>query len=242
MLFDKSVKYSYAAQKTKGRKLRIIIFCFLGFLAVYLCLNALVFSMNALQSDAMQPGLRKGERFICSSYTIQSLFFRDGDTDHFPFARGDVVIIDPRRAKRRGFFAAAFDELLRFLTAQQFGLAGREERRYFKRVIGLPGDEVSMTNFVVRVKPAGGLYRLTEFEVAEKDYTPSIPQLPALWDETLPFSGNMETITLKKNECFVLSDDRANTNDSRTWGPLPLALVAGRVVFRYWPPTRMGRP
>jgi signal peptidase I len=99
-----------------------------------------------------------------------------------------------------------------------------------------------MDNYVVRVKIKGSEYSLTEFEVTEQDYTPDIPQMPALWDSSLPFSGDMDTIVLGDNECFVLSDDRSNTNDSRTWGPVPIKNIAGKALFRYWPFTRLGRP
>jgi signal peptidase I len=66
--------------------------------------------------------------------------------------------------------------------------------------------------------------------------------VPALWDESLPFSGNMDRIVLGENECFVLSDDRSNTNDSRTWGPVSLDIIVGKALFRYWPLNRIGLP
>jgi signal peptidase I len=99
-----------------------------------------------------------------------------------------------------------------------------------------------MTNFVIRVKVKGSAYSLTEFEVSSQDYTTDIPQMPALWDSSLPFSGTMDTVVLGANEFFVLSDDRSSTNDSRTWGPVPLRDIAGKALFRYWPANRMGRP
>jgi signal peptidase I len=52
----------------------------------------------------------------------------------------------------------------------------------------------------------------------------------------------MERIVLGEDECFVLSDDRRNTNDSRTWGPIPLDFIAGKALFRYGPLTRLGWP
>jgi len=50
----------------------------------------------------------------------------------------------------------------------------------------------------------------------------------------------MERRVLGEDECFVLSDDRSNTNDSRTWGPIPVSSVTGRALLRYWPLTRAG--
>jgi signal peptidase I len=65
--------------------------------------------------------------------------------------------------------------------------------------------------------------------------------MPALWDTSIPFSGNMDRIILGEDECFVVSDDRSNTNDSRTWGPVSADRITGKAVFRYWPFTRIGR-
>lgn len=39
---------------------------------------------------------------------------------------------------------------------------------------------------------------------------------------------------------WVLGDNASASNDSRRFGGVPLASVRGRVVFRYWPPSRMG--
>jgi nickel-type superoxide dismutase maturation protease len=39
---------------------------------------------------------------------------------------------------------------------------------------------------------------------------------------------------------WVEGDNRAASDDSRRFGALPLERVRGRVVFRYWPPSRLG--
>lgn len=38
----------------------------------------------------------------------------------------------------------------------------------------------------------------------------------------------------------VVGDNPPASTDSRTFGPVPPALVTGRVVWRYWPPERRG--
>jgi signal peptidase I len=242
-MFNKWRKYSYTAQKDQHHRVRWVLIWFLAFFALYILLTALVFSMRALENNTMQPGLHAGDRLIISSYTVQKLL---PDTLWFnrapPFKRGNIVLVDTALWDKPGILSVISDTLLRFFTAQRISLNGREDHFFMKRVIALPGDEVSITNFVARVRPAGEAYGLTEFELADRPYDVAIPQIPALWDHSLPFSGDMERMILGEDECFVLSDDRSNTNDSRTWGPIPVDFIVGRALFRYWPLTRLGRP
>jgi signal peptidase I len=188
----------------------------------------------------MQPDLQKGDRFVFSSYQIYS--FIPGSDVSSLLRRGNIVLIDKSLGNPRGFFTVTLDGAIRFFTAQRYSLNSGEDNVFIKRVIGLPGDEITMVNFVIRVKPKGENYSFTEFELWDRPYETLIPSVPALWDESLPFSGNMETVVLGENEFFVLSDDRSNSNDSRTWGPVPVELIAGKALFRYWPLNRLGIP
>jgi nickel-type superoxide dismutase maturation protease len=45
---------------------------------------------------------------------------------------------------------------------------------------------------------------------------------------------------LTEGACTVLGDRPEESTDSRTFGPVPLANVLGRVVFRYGPIRRIG--
>jgi signal peptidase I len=240
-MFDKWLKYSYAAQKTQRHRLRRVLIWLLAFYVLYNLLTGLAVSVKVLENDAMQPALRAGDRLVFSSFTIYSLlpesaFLRSSP----PFRRGNIVLVDTALGEKRPLLRRFLDQGLRFFTAQRLSLWGGEEHLYVRRVIGLPGDEVSMTNFVFRVKPADGVYGLTEYELSDRDYKPDIPQVPALWDESLPFSGTMDKIVLGDDECFLIADDRSSTNDSRSWGPVKVKLVAGKLLFRFWPPARFG--
>jgi len=195
-----------------------------------------------MDNNTMGANLRPGERFIFSSYDIYSVIpGLEPGKGPLSFRRGSVVLVDMFRENKPSSFIRVLDSFVRLFTAQQVSLAEQKEHLYVKRVIGLPGDEITMTNFVIRVKAKGSSYSLTEFEVSDYDYTTEIPQIPALWDSSLPFSGNLDRIVLGENECFVISDDRSNTNDSRTWGPVPIKNISGKALFRYWPINRFGR-
>jgi signal peptidase I len=241
--FNKSTKFSYAEQKSQRYRLWKILFWILAFLLLYNAFSSFFFSVRVLENDTMRPGLRPGDRFVLSSFSLYRLLDRCGlSSAKLPLKRGNIVLVDMALGEENNIAAGILDGALRFFTAQRISLTNRGEHFFMKRVIGLPGDEVSMTNFVIRIRPGGEPYTLTEYEVSGQDYVLDIPQIPALWDDSIPFSGNMDRIILGEGECFVLSADRSNTNDSRTWGPIPVHKLAGKVLFRYWPLNHLGRP
>jgi len=93
--------------------------------------------------------------------------------------------------------------------------------RYFiKRIIGLPGEKVKISRGKIFIENKGEEIRLSE------------PYL-SLSMKTTP---DLE-IQLKKNEYFVLGDNRRASYDSRFWGPITRNDIIGRVKFRLWPLT-----
>jgi signal peptidase I len=230
--------YSYSEQKNYLRRVRIIIIWVLAFFVFHTVVSGLLVSNRVVENTTMKPGILPGERLVFFSFTLQHLF-RDRDAGNLPFRRGQVVLVD--RSDGKPFFRTIVDGAVRFFTFQRYSLFPKEDTLFVKRVVGLPGDTVSMNNYVIRIKPAGENYEYTEFELAERDYIPELPRVSPLWDESIPFSGSMDSIILGKEECFVLSDDRSVTNDSRTWGPVPAASITARALVRYWPLTRLGQ-
>jgi signal peptidase I len=237
-------KYSsYSEQKGKRAKVRHIVIYVLIFFAAYASISTFVFSTRLLNSNSMQPQLSAGDRFVFSSFSFSSLLSDIIPVNTaVPFKHGNIVLLDMTLKEPQNILLNLSDAAVRFFTAQQVTIIHREERFFVKRVIGLPGDTITMTGFVFRVKPQNSDYSFTEFELSDKPYNVTIPQTPALWAENLPFSSTMETIVLGEDECFIISDDRSNTNDSRTWGAIPVDAIVGKALFRYWPLARLGVP
>jgi signal peptidase I len=94
-----------------------------------------------------------------------------------------------------------------------FRLPGDESQDLIKRVIGLPGDTVRVSDGIVTIN-------------GEKLEEPYIAQNPVYFGEWTVPEGNL----------FVLGDNRNDSRDSHQWGLLPLDNVIGKSVLIYWPP------
>ncbi len=54
------------------------------------------------------------------------------------------------------------------------------------------------------------------------------------------FGGpDQEPLIIPPGQVFVLGDNRANSRDSRAFGPVALDSIRGRVLFIYWPPAQV---
>jgi signal peptidase I len=94
--------------------------------------------------------------------------------------------------------------------------ATRDEDALIKRVIGLPGDILTFEKGHVLVNGA----------VLGEPYIHGV--------DTLCLT-ECEPVTLAADQYFVMGDNRANSLDSRSFGPIPAGQIVGRVVLRYWP-------
>src|ERR1700736_689304 len=97
-------------------------------------------------------------------------------------------------------------------------------RDFIKRIIGMPGERVHITNSVVYVN--GQV--LTE------------PYLQTRWTyyNNWPTSGQDHLIP--PNQYFVLGDNRNHSSDSRTFGFITLDSILGKAEVRIWPLGQVG--
>lgn len=87
-----------------------------------------------------------------------------------------------------------------------------------KRVVGLPGDRVTIRSGIVYVNGQ----RLTEPYVVFRDARSFAP------------------VTVPANSLYVLGDNRADSDDSRFFGCIPIAQVLGRADAGIWPLRQFG--
>ena len=94
-----------------------------------------------------------------------------------------------------------------------FSLPTDQTQDLIKRVIGLPGETISIHDGLVTVNG----------ETLEEPYIAQPPIYNGTW-------------TVGKDELFVLGDNRNDSKDSHQWGLLPLKNVIGKALIIYWPP------
>lgn len=100
-----------------------------------------------------------------------------------------------------------------------------EEYDYIKRIIGLPGETVSVKGGEVYVND----------QLLQENYLPG-----ELKTQGGGFLKEGQNIPVPEGHYFVLGDNRSQSSDSRDWGPVPEKNVVGRAWFRYWPLDRVG--
>ena len=98
-----------------------------------------------------------------------------------------------------------------------FHYPGNRALYYIKRIIGVPGDKVTLKD--------GGI--LINDKKIEEKYLPE-------YTVTDPYDRS--EFILGTDEFFVMGDNRSASFDSRSWGTLERKDIVGVVKFRVWPP------
>ena len=164
----------------------------LQLVVIALCLAFLIRTFVAepryIPSDSMLPTLQIGDRLV-----VEKIFYR-----FRPPVTGDIVVFDPPQ------------------QLQTLGYA--KDQAFIKRIIGQPGQIVSIAN--------GKVY--LDREPLQEDYIAEHPNYE--WGpQRVPDA-----------EFFVMGDNRNDSNDSHIWGFLPRKNIIGRARFRFWPLNRSG--
>ncbi len=105
---------------------------------------------------------------------------------------------------------------------------------FIKRIIGMPGDTVSLENgrvFVTR-RDANAV-RIEEPYVVTGEDGATSPTLCPRQDCPL-------TWIVGEDEFFVMGDNRPASQDSRVFGPIDEGTILGRAWLRYFPLERIG--
>ena len=145
---------------------------------------------------------------------VISPFVVDGESMHPTFENLDYLIVDELVYD---FHAPARGDVIVFRYPDNPSLF------YIKRIIGLPGETVSINHGVVTITTVSG----ENLTLAE----------PYIVNEDATYT---EKVSLSSGDYFVMGDNRPNSSDSRVWGSLPRQNIIGRVDLRLLPIKKSG--
>ena len=94
------------------------------------------------------------------------------------------------------------------------------EEDLIKRVVGVPGDTVEDRDGVLFVNGE--------------------PQKEPYVNAQFPDSGFYGPTIVPPGHVFAMGDNRANSRDSRFFGPVPFENIEGEAFVSFWPPSHVG--
>ena len=155
-----------------------------------------------------------GAVFLIRNFLVQP-FLVSGSSMSPSFESGDYLLIDEVtyrvRAPERGEVVV-------------FRYPASPSTYFIKRIVGLPGERVTIGDGRVRVwsdaEPEG---RVLNENYLSKSYVTS----------------GSEEFSLGEGEFLLLGDNRSYSFDSRSWGALSSESIVGLVRFRLWPLTAL---
>lgn len=142
---------------------------------------------------------------------IAEPYLVDGRSMDPTFATGDYLIVDKLSYE---IGAPKRNTVVVFKAVN----AGQPNKSFIKRIIGLPGETVIVKDNTVKIinaeNPNGFMI-----------------------DQSYVVHGSPESFqkTLAGDEYFVMGDNRAESYDSRAWGPLNKKYILGKPLLRLFP-------
>lgn len=148
--------------------------------------------------------------FVVRTFLVQP-FLVSGSSMSPNFSNGDYVLVDELTYD---FRVPVRGEVVVFHDPQDYATY------FIKRVIGLPGERVTIKNDTITVYNAAHPNGF----VLDESYLPN----------GIDTSGTYD-FTMSSSTYLALGDNRPFSYDSRMWGLLPRSDIVGLVRIRLWP-------
>jgi signal peptidase I len=183
-------------------------------LGLAIAIQAFLVKPYRIPSASMEPTLNINQRILVDRLAMTLGSTKVGEIMVFHPPQNYEVCADPDQG---GDVTGQPD-------AQACDVAQRKHASvtFVKRVVGLPGDRLSIQD--------GRVFRNGK---------------PEPDSFTIPCDGSVScnfprTIVVPKGDYYMMGDNRPDSDDSRFWGPVRRSWLIGQVFFSYWPPDRIG--
>ncbi len=183
-----------------GAKAFLSVLAFVaGIVIAATLINQFVFQSYYVDGTSMTPTLHNNDRLIIDKVE-RTVSMVEGK--HYIPNRGQIVVLD----------SSLVDQ------------SGRSEQ-LIKRVIGLPGDTITIDNGIVTIKNKDNPNGFNVNESLGLKLDPTFTETPPL------------TTTIGDNQIFVMGDNRGpgGSFDSRSFGAVDSDKIQGRLLARIFP-------
>lgn len=184
-----------------GVRAFLSVFAFIaGIIIAATLINQFIFQSYYVDGTSMTPTLSNNDRLIIDK--VERTLSMAGGRHYIP-QRGQIVVLDSSLVDQTG-----------------------HNEQLIKRVIGLPGETISITQEgVVTIRNHDNPNGFNANDaLGLSDLAPTYVEAPL-------------TITIPDNEVFVMGDNRApgGSFDSRSFGPVDTNKIQGRLLARIFP-------
>jgi signal peptidase I len=158
---------------------------------------------------------------LLRTFVVQTFFIPSGSMEPTLHV-GDRIIVDKLSYDLHGVDRG---DIVVFSRPPAENCGGPEVNDLVKRVIGLPGDVISVSG--------GHVY--VDGKRLDESWLPADEQGRTAPGPTGGTSNLASPYKVPANAYFVMGDNRENSCDSRYWGPVTKSLIVGKVDLRIWP-------
>ncbi len=163
--------------------------------------------------------------FVLRTFVVQTFSIPSGSREP-TLQIGDRIVVDKLSYDLHG---VGRSDIVVFSRPPHEHCAGPPVPDLVKRVIGLPGETISLSGGKVYID--GRLLNQPWLPPSAQDSTTPGPS-EAPYSLHRPFK-------VPPAEVFVMGDNREESCDSRYWGPIRESTIVGKVDLLFWPLSRL---
>ena len=158
---------------------------------------------------------------VLRTFVVQTFFIPSGSMEP-TLQVGDRILVNKLSYDLHG---VGRSDIVVFSRPADENCGGPEVNDLVKRVIGLPGETISVS----------GGYVYIDGRKLDESWLPASEQgVTKPGPSGTPYSLD-HAYKVPADDYFVMGDNRTDSCDSRFWGPITKSLIVGKVDMRVWP-------